>query len=243
VQNIGEVITAEIMGGIIYRLNNTFQWQGRYDQLIEHIKDINNVRPALAAINCLIWSTAEEFSKEQKAEIIEALCKSLEAFLNTSLAQLWVKLYIDFPLQGKFSDRFLLLNNLLKDGNFDSLYKALEIIKAGSKYFKAPADIYLKGAIADFEKYPGVRFVIYGHTHQAKDVIIESNKEKGTYRYINTGTYLPLIEEAKVKGFGISKRMTLTFIYNKYEEGGFNRNKKDKSISLEFWYCLKDGNT
>jgi hypothetical protein len=50
-----------------------------------------------------------------------------------------------------------------------------------------------------------------------------------------------LIEEAKVKGFGISKRMTLTFIYNKYEDGARNLSKKDKSISLEFWYCLKDG--
>ncbi|MCF7918502.1 MAG: hypothetical protein K9N06_01130 [Candidatus Cloacimonetes bacterium] len=219
VQNIGEVITAEIMGGIIYRLNNTFQWQGRYDELINHIKDINNVRPALSAINCLFWSTSEEFNNEQKNDITEALWKSLEVFLNTSLAQMWIKLYIDLPLPGKISKSFLLLNNLLKDDNFDSLHKVLEIIKAAGKYFKTPADIYLKGAMADFARYPKVRFVIYGHTHQAKDVIIENKKEKGSYRYINTGTYLPQIEEAKVNGFGISKRMTITFIYSKKENG------------------------
>ncbi|MCF7919559.1 MAG: hypothetical protein K9N06_06575 [Candidatus Cloacimonetes bacterium] len=238
VQNIGEVITTEILGGITYHLKNTFNWQGKNDKLLEYIKDIYNVRPALSGINWLIWITTANFDKTLRSEIINALHLSLESFLDTTLAKMWDKVSPDLIFIGDIIDRIQLLKNYLMKDNFNSLQLTLEIIKFGEKYFKPFDDKYVKGARQDFEKHPDIQLVIYGHTHQAREVIIAGNS-RSTYRYINTGTYLPLIQEARVKGFGRAKRMTLTFIYNKNEDRGSNSNKKENSISLEFWDGLK----
>ncbi|MCF7920535.1 MAG: hypothetical protein K9N06_11545 [Candidatus Cloacimonetes bacterium] len=150
--------------------------------------------------------------------------------MNTDYVRLWAEAFTNNYINGDATGHLQLLLNLLQEENFNSLAKALDFFQDITRYFKAPADNYLKGAMADLKKYHDVKFVIYGHTHQAKEVIIESDKIKGTFRYINTGTYLPQIQEAKVNGFGLSKRMTLTFIYSPDEDGGIG---EQGSVSIE----------
>ena len=90
----------------------------------------------------------------------------------------------------------------------------------------------------DFKENPEIQFVVYGHTHYSKEAVITAEKDQPAKRYINTGAYLPLIQKARLNGYGIAKRMTITFIYDKSEDNR-NNNKHKDTVSLEFWNGLK----
>ena len=227
------------MSGIVFRLNYDYHWKGIHDDLIEYIKDLNNVRPALSAIDWLAWSTASEFKSHLKTDISRAIYYSLEAFLDTKLAIMWDNVYPDIIVKGDFIDRIQLLKKFLNKNSFGNLHKAMGYLKVFNKFAKSKIEYCMNGAIEDFKNHPDVQFVVYGHTHYAKEVVINAEAENCIKTYINTGTYLPLIQEARINGYGRAKRMTLTFIYNKNEDRGSIINKKDNSISMEFWNGLK----
>ena len=236
VQNIGEVVTSELMGGIIYRLNYEFQWKGKHDNIIENIKEINNVRPVHHALDWLVWTLSQELSQTLKENIASAIYDSITAFLNTSLAISWDKLTPDLIFSGDIVDRIQLLQKSLKKNDFRSFKSTLKLIKIAEILPEFKNKIYLKGAIEDFVKFPDLQFVVYGHTHYAKEIVIESTQDDPPKMYINTGTYLPLIQKATLKGYGIAKKMTITFIYSKNED---NKNKKPQTNSIEFWNGTK----
>ncbi|MDP8219831.1 MAG: hypothetical protein P9X26_00670, partial [Candidatus Stygibacter frigidus] len=237
VQSIGEIVTAELMSGIIYRLNYEHHWKGVHDDLIDCIKYINNVRPAPYALDWLIWSLSDKFSQQLKDDISTAIYESLEAFLKTSLAKLWDRLNPDLIISGDIVDRLQLLKNFLKKDSFDSIIKALGLIRFIDKLPEFKDESFLEGALEDFKENPDIQFVVYGHTHYSKEAVITAEKGEPEKRYINTGAYLPLIQKARLNGYGIAKRMTITFIYDKSEDNR-NNNKHKDTVSLEFWNGL-----
>ena len=238
VQSIGEIVTAELMSGIIYRLNYKHHWKGVYDDLIDCIKYINNVRPAPYALDWLIWSLSDKFSQKLKDDISTAIYNSLEAFLNTSLAKLWDRLSPDLIISGDIVDKLQLLKNFLKKDSFKSIIKALGLIRFIDKLPEFKDESFMEGAMEDFKENPEIQFVVYGHTHYSKEAVITAEKDQPAKRYINTGAYLPLIQKARLNGYGIAKRMTITFIYDKSEDNR-NNNKHKDTVSLEFWNGLK----
>ncbi len=238
VQTIGEVVTAEIMSGLIWRLKSML---GVSDPvLFESLKDANNVRPEITVLDWLTWIGRKRFGDRQKELVYEALINSLDGFLGTELADMWDELKRDILIRGDLVDRIQLLRKIIAKSSFDELRKDMDFIN-WSKHLNpfGKKDAYVEGAKMDFDQFPNVDTVVYGHTHEAKQVVLRGSIDGAAQRYLNTGTYLPLIDKATEAGFARSLRLSLTFIYGPNEDSHADNPKVKDTVSLEFWMGMK----
>ncbi|NIT61191.1 MAG: hypothetical protein GWN00_34800, partial [Aliifodinibius sp.] len=115
VQTIGEVITAELMSGLIHRINNSTEIKEGLRQCVEHpdpvkhLMQINNIRPMTDVFLWLEWfgsGQGSKLDKTIKAGLIDKVKESLTEVLNTRLAQTWDKLVPEIWLfRGDITDR------------------------------------------------------------------------------------------------------------------------------------------
>ena len=64
-----------------------------------------------------------------------------------------------------------------------------------------------------------------------------SGKPNGTVQmYINTGTYLPLVQRTLQDGFGVAYRMTMAFFYRGDED---SEGKAGNTPSMEIWNGIR----
>jgi len=102
VQSIGEVITAELMSGLIYRLNKL----KANSEFINAVKDINNIRPMTDAFIWLYWYGKEQ-TKKNKGLLMKAFRESLQAVIDSSLGVAWDNIIKEFwYFRGDITDRF-----------------------------------------------------------------------------------------------------------------------------------------
>jgi hypothetical protein len=87
---IGEALTAELMGGLIYHAARL----GTPAAIVEQLKDVNNVRPMLHVFEWLEWLGAHE-RREDQERLDEALRLSLDGLLGCSLARKWDRMRTD----------------------------------------------------------------------------------------------------------------------------------------------------
>jgi len=236
IQCIGEVVTAELMSGIVFRARESGALS---PQLLNLIMDVNNVRPALASLDWLAWMGSGALNAVQKAAVFNALVKSLGALLDTDLAKKWDNLRADVIVRSDLVDQLQHVYSMIKAESFDAMRHSLKIISALSNLFGPGRDAYAQGAAEDFHSDPDLQFVIYGHTHEAEQVCFEGQTSGLSRRYFNTGTYLPFVERARVSGFAGAKQMTMTMLYNAQEDGSQEGTKRPETVSGEYWTGTK----
>lgn len=220
VMAIGEVVTAELMSGLVHRVLNDpeFDSTNKDDAAFGSLlKDVNNVRPMTDVFRWVTWFTRGRPNRYFK--IVErCLLESLDALLECSLAKRWDKLKRDFLVRGDLTDRLTLARDLLVDRGLKDLGRTAEFV---AKLPLGGGDDYQEGAEREFKNLStnGVRHVVYGHTHRALNHCF-SVSDKGAHNmYINTGTYLPLIEAAGDGGsFSQLYRMTMVFFFRQDED-------------------------
>jgi predicted phosphodiesterase len=80
------------------------------------------------------------------------------------------------------------------------------------------------------------QFILYGHTHIARQEYLTGELD-GTGRiYVNTGTYLPLITLARdERTFASARQMTMTFAYAEDED----TDGKAGGPSLDVWAGIR----
>jgi hypothetical protein len=79
-----------------------------------------------------------------------------------------------------------------------------------------------------------------GHTHEAKQCCLESSTENFLKLYVNTGTYLPLIQQTmNGKDFSSVHQMTMAFVYNTNEDYNKLKGKPNKYPTLDLWNGIK----
>ena len=91
----------------------------------------------------------------------------------------------------------------------------INLVSGGEK------DRYLEGAIKEMrqEEDPAFQFILYGHTHVARQEYLNGELDGRGRLYVNTGTYLLLITLARDgRTFGSAKQMTMTFAYGEDED-------------------------
>ena len=247
VQTIGEVVTAELMSGLVWRIEENLRGPGdtpSRDPLVAAIKDVNNVRPMLDALHWIEWiCRGAAFGNPQKDIVLKALRDSLEATVSCALAKQWDRTVLNLIVVGDLVDRLELLRDRLKKANFDAFKKDLSLFAKLSELFPSTRDTYEEHAEKEWDSKEvpenggkSFQHVIYGHTHQAKSVYFSGQADGRVRMYVNTGTYMPLIERAKRDGFAYDHRMTMTFFYNVDED---TTNQKAAGVSADLWQGRK----
>jgi UDP-2,3-diacylglucosamine pyrophosphatase LpxH len=243
VMAIGEVVTAELMSGLIYhaRAADTGNWPG-YSDFIAALKDLNNVRPTLAVFTWVEWFGRGRLDK-YKSVLFDALKQSLDGVLNSTLARRWDDLVTDLLVQGDLTDRLSLVRKRLMGSSYDQFEGRIGAISkladlAGR--LSSDKDEYAAGAAQEKEwaswsaNPPGpIQYVLYGHTHTSKHVAFEAARNQRIRMYINTGTMLPLIQRtASGNGFESSGQMTLAFAFQASED---THTRADQGPTVRLW--------
>jgi UDP-2,3-diacylglucosamine pyrophosphatase LpxH len=226
---IGEVITCELMSGLIYRVQNKLNDK----EFTKLLMDLNNVRPMLNVFSWLYWY-GKTLSPEKEKVLMESFIESLKAVLKTDLANKWTKIgkLINFKID--LIDWFKLLIDLIDGKNFHDVSIYLEIAKKLKEIIpeKDNCKEAAKFEWSDLGKN-NLQYVFYGHTHEARNDFFEGNTDFTVKMYINTGTYLPYITQAEDgEGFAEAYQMTMAFVYSGEED---KNGKADNSPSIDIW--------
>ena len=229
VQTIGEVITAELMSGLVYRVR-TQAGARNTAGLHKLIMQANNVRPEPQVLRWLEWMGQSRFNKTDKKLVMSALRDSMQAVLDSRLAGLWDKIKPDWLVSGDITDRLTLMRAALKL-DFDNLAKIIPALANAYGVVAASKSAYADGAREELAAHD-VEYVVYGHTHFAATEYLSAEQNGRVKMYINTGTYLPLVQKARDHGFGTDYRMTFTAFYRPEEDA---RAKDGRVVSCEIW--------
>jgi len=240
VQSIGEVITAELMSGIVYRLGKN----GVDQKFIDAVKDINNIRPMTDAFLWLYWYAGEVSNEKNKRELMSAFKKSIEAVIDSELGKAWDNLVREvWYFKGDITDRFEQLLDFIKKKSFDDVKNIIDFLKpvfsfvsgkSVDEYARGAKSAFASGALRDYQ------YIVMGHTHQALHEYLKGNVDGWVNMYINTGTYLPYIGKIQIGSqvsFSNANQMTLLNVFKKDED---RSNDKDNIYpTLDLWNGIK----
>ncbi|HEX8905494.1 MAG TPA: hypothetical protein VF771_11660 [Longimicrobiaceae bacterium] len=224
VMAIGEVITAELMSGFVHRVRQLRPDDGEF---LRVAGEVNNLRPQIEVIHWLQWLMKEETLRERLDDCGRAFRESLEAMLDTRLAREWDRLKPDLLVTGDITDTLGKALAILKtrDG-LRKLQKIVPLLEKGGAVLDAlrghPEDSLYRGAVEEYggKGLPvGVEYLMYGHTHRARQECFGAEVDGPARMYVNTGTFLPLIERAADHtSFFRSNRMTFVCFYRSDED-------------------------
>jgi UDP-2,3-diacylglucosamine pyrophosphatase LpxH len=241
VMSIGEVVTAELMSGLIHYASEG----GADPDLVQRLKDVNNLRPMINVFEWLNWfGGTRTITKKQKDILHDAMVRALSGVVDSSLARKWDELTTDIVVSGDLVDRLQLIRRLLVGQSFDDFSNkvgALERLQAafnllgGSDELVAGAQqeyaIGQKGVKPSAPK--GTQYILYGHTHYARHDYFTAQTDGQVQMYVNTGTFQPLISRAADhKSFANEVQMTMVYVYSGQED---TKGKVVGTTSLDIW--------
>ena len=241
VMAIGEVITAELMGGLVHHVRAG----GGPAWLVDQVKDVNNLRPILDVFAWLEW-LGEGRTEAHQQLLYQALTASLEAVLDSRLARQWDRLERDLLVTADLVDRLQQARDVLLGVDFRSFRGRVEAVKRIQalilRVLGSEDDRLLKGAGAEEVLQPahaarGIEHVVYGHTHRALHRYFSAERDGRARTYVNTGTYLPLIElAADGRSFVSSQQMSLAYFYRQDED---TDGKVPGTTSVDLWTGIR----
>ena len=234
VQNIGEVVTAELMSGLVYRVRKAGD-----PVLTEIIKHVDLVRPAAGVFQWIEWQARNrKLSSGQKQLLAQALIDALSGVVDSAFGRLWDKIKTDIIVSGDLVDRLELARHRLRSAGYEGLRQCAKLLAVFSGDASPnQAEDYV-GAKKEFDRLgPEIQYLVYGHTHFARHDCLAGTPDGRVQLYINTGTYLPLLQAADDgRGFALSHQMTLAFFYNAKEDA---KGRADAGPTLELWNGIK----
>ncbi|NIP83315.1 MAG: hypothetical protein GWM90_30455 [Gemmatimonadetes bacterium] len=229
VMAIGEVVTAELMGGLIHHVRDA----GGGEDLVRLLKDVNNVRPMLSVFEWLEW-VGGQASAARREVLHAALGKALDGVLDSTLAAEWDRLKIDLLVTGDLVDRLQLARARLLGDSFDEFERRArwlaplqKVLPRKDHLLEGAAHEYREGTVPDW-----TQFLVYGHTHRARRDYFSAELDGRVRMYVNTGTFLPLISRtADRRSFADELQMTMVFAYREDEDVEGKR----EGPSLDIW--------
>jgi UDP-2,3-diacylglucosamine pyrophosphatase LpxH len=240
VMAIGEAVTAELMGGLIYQAARL----GTPQPIVEQLKDVNNLRPMLHVFEWLEWLGAHE-TREDQERLYQALILALDSLLDCSLAKEWDRMRSDILVSADLIDRLQQARRLIMGPNFGTFRGRVEGLKRLERTFPflfKEEDTLREGARSEEvfrHDRPGnpIQRVIYGHTHRARHDYFHGNQDGTVQMYVNTGTYLPLITEAEDgESFASSIQMVYVYLYRADED---LETKRPGTTSMDIWTGIR----
>lgn len=251
IMTIGEVVTAELMSGLICEMAKSMQekdWNTEEDQeLLDNLKNLNNIRPLEEAIYWLNWFMKQRFP--QKAEngrkelLLDAIQTAVSNVLKSAFAKQWDKSELNFLLiDGDLTDKLQKVKWGLNLLNYNGLHWLIDFWHDVKHFLPRKADKFLNGAKTEWENAAfkndrRFQYVVYGHTHEARQEYLEANGDEKVKMYINSGTFLPLIQPAhRRNGFASAHRMTIANFFKDDED---MEGRKGNGPTLTLWNGIK----
>jgi UDP-2,3-diacylglucosamine pyrophosphatase LpxH len=239
VMAIGEAVTAELMGGLIYHAGTL----GASPAVVDQLKEVNNLRPMLDVFAWLEWLGGTKSGRDREI-LHRALQEALDGVLDTSLAKLWDRLTADVLVSGDLVDRLQQARSLLLGSGFDTFEGRVEALKTAQRLFpflSPTTDSLVEGAgeeeVLKLPRAGPIQRVIYGHTHRARHDYFSADQAGAVKMYVNTGTFLPLIERARDRrSFVNSIQMTMVYVYRADED---TERKAPNTTSLDIWNGIR----
>jgi UDP-2,3-diacylglucosamine pyrophosphatase LpxH len=240
VMAIGEVVTAELMGGLVHHVREG----GGPASLVDQVKDVNNLRPILDVFGWLEWLGEGRTDAHQRL-LLEALRAAIHGVVESRLAGQWDRLDRDLLVSGDLVDRLQQARTLLLGADFRSFRGRVEAVRPLQQAFTSAFgedDRVLKGAAGEEVLQPanaarGIQRVVYGHTHRAMHLYFSGERDGRARMYVNTGTYLPLISRATDgHSFASSLQMSLVYLYREDED---TDDKVPGTTSLDIWNGIR----
>lgn len=241
VMAIGEVITAELMGGLVYNARKELPGDAEFHRLVA---EANNVRPQTDSIRWLVW-----MGNQQSAPRLDACSRAfrtaLENLLDTTVAREWDRLKPDLLVAGDVTDLLGKVLAIVKGRrglrSFDKIIPVLEEFEAVlAKVRGHPQDGLYRGAMEELmgdDLPPDVEYLMYGHTHTARQDCARAEVDGTARIYVNTGTFLPLIARADDRrSFFRSNRMTFVCFYRSDED---TEGRQGPGPTMDVWDGMK----
>src|SRR6185436_6874058 len=206
---------------------------------------VNNVRPMQDAIAWLAWLLEREEFEKNIEVAKEAFRKALDGTLDTTLAREWDRLKTDLIVGGDITDylskvRWALehekgldwLQAVIRLGErLDAVLTTIRGHREDALYHGAAEELGGKDVPAD------VQYLLYGHTHTARQDCLTAQREGTVRMYVNTGTFLPLIEHADDhRSFFRSNRMTFICFYH---DGEDRKTPRGPGPVMDVWDGMK----
>ena len=240
VMAIGEVVTAELMAGLVYYAREMLP-DPKHKAFISTLMEVNNLRPMTDFIRWITWLMKQQ-SKEYVEVSTKALLKALDGLLDSTFARRWDGVKADFIVSGDITDYLSKGRTLLRrEGGVEALQKLIPIIEKIDSALdvvtgRKGRDNLVRGAEKEFSdgQLPGeIQYVVYGHSHGARQDCFSATRDGRVQMYINTGTFLPVIERAADKqSFAQSYRMTYVCLFRSDED---KKNRVGNGPTVDVW--------
>ncbi|MCX8107909.1 MAG: hypothetical protein N3G20_03805, partial [Verrucomicrobiae bacterium] len=163
------------------------------------------------------------------------------------LARYWDRLRLDLVLYEDLTDLLRMAHSVLGRKNGLRLLSGLRPLVSvftsavDLKGEAARMDLCGRGAFEELARERGrrggVRFVFYGHTHEARQDCFDTLPSGDARLYVNTGTFLPFVERARRSdSFWSAYRLGFAFVYG---EGEDKRGRDGKGPTLDIWNGIR----
>lgn len=243
--SIGDLMTTEFAVKFPYILNSLREKypdidDNTFKELVEHVKDIDNIRPMKRVIEWIDYRIKKESNLRVRDVLDKAFKQVAKEFFD-----------IDFV---KNSNAYSNTTLRIASNSYASWLTKLAIDIGGVKELlprlmgmsDEPADPEKSPlAIAAYKKEPiwknndKIQFILYGHTHAPLQIPMDNLNGKEVI-YINTGTWrnriTKTIELDQPPDFIELKNMTYAIFHRRDEDMGW---KKEDTVSFDVWTGAK----
>lgn len=235
----GEVVTAELMSGLVFRVQAAVGDDPEGAELVRQLRDVNNLRPIHMVFRWLEWMGGAQTRRYYPA-LHAALRDSIDGVITSALGRRWDSLKRQvLPLAGDLIDHLQDVKRLAMGRTFEEFRGRVHTLAPlADLVLGEKDDRYLEGAMRDMrsEPDPSIQFILYGHTHVGKHEYLSGAPDGSGRIYVNTGTWLPLICPAEDGvSFASAKQMTMVFAYSADED----TDGKAGGPSLDVWQGIR----
>lgn len=247
---IGEVVTAELMSGLVHHVAVALGDPTPADKkFLKKLKDVNNVRPVTSVFAWLSWFT-QSLSKSPAKRYVpilrKALLDALDGTLDCRFAKKWDNMQSDLLVSGDLTDHLAKLRTAVEASSdlqdLGRLVSRLEkvVVAVKAQLGITSLDDLAEGALTDFEArevpevdYDQVQYIVYGHTHESRHDIKSATVDGRVQMYVNTGTFLPFVDLAlDGKSFLEAHRMTNAMFFRDDED---TKGREGPGPTVDFW--------
>jgi len=221
---IGDPITTELVAKLPWKImqNKRIKKLPKKEReaLKRNFQEIENVRPFSAVIEWLLYQVKK--SLRLKDVIEDSVDEVIEEFEKLKFVNKWYKHHDKWDNFLDEADKIQSVLFLLKKFKVFPMEKLIPYLARVSSRFAE--DDNLKAAADEYVHLDNqIRYIVYGHTHQAKQVAIrlrEDPKEPKEQVYLNTGTWRTRYYKT-TEGLGFIGWKNLSYVsFFKKEERG-----------------------
>jgi UDP-2,3-diacylglucosamine pyrophosphatase LpxH len=219
VMAIGEVVTAELMAGVIHYTRQALDPE-RDKPFLDSLVALHNLRPMAEAFHWLAWQKQSQYTEVCKQAVVTAL----GGVLDSGFARLWDRTRRDFLISGDLTDYLQKVRDEVRVAGLDAVDASIRLLEPLGdlrRMFVGEKTPLVDGAAAETKELPDdspIQYIVYGHTHRPREECFSARLDGRVHMYLNTGTFLPLIERARDRSFYETNRMAFACFFRNDED-------------------------